>query len=213
MMPSEHSWQADPWEAGTPVTMATAAGCYCVAQAGCSLNALDLTQLRAHSGLIVGPQCRPALLARIRSSDGRPIGTAARLLLPDKPYDRVPLLRPVRWWGERSGGAVAIAPAAKRQRRWRNVITLAATFDMAIALLGLRDPSQHWALLGLDHLAECDLPANCKVVLVVPPGTDSERDSRLLIEVALKRLRRGRPEGSLRVEPWPAVAAAVAKAE
>ena len=210
-MPSELSFGTDPWSAGEPVTMATVAGRYCLALAERPLSTLDLSQLRAHSGLVVGAeknQVRPALLARIWSPEGQPIGTVVRLLSPDAPYDRPPLLRPVRWWGERRGGSVLIAPPPKRQRRWRNVITLATTFDMAIALAGLHHPSQHLAAIGLDHLAECDLPAECKVVIVVPRGAGAEPDSRLLVDLAIKRFRRSRPATDIRVEEWPQAAIA-----
>jgi hypothetical protein len=213
MMPPEPSQGADPWHAGVPVTTATVAGRYCSALADRLLNELNLSALRAHPGLTLDAQpdvTWPAVLARVLSSDGKPIGTLARLLSSEEPHDRVPLLKPVRWWGERCGGAALIMPASKPKRRWRDVVTLATTFDMAISLMGLRHPSQHWVVDGLDHLAECDLPAGGRIVIVVPPGAEAQLDSRMLMDLAVKRLLRDRAATAVKLKVWPPAAKAAA---
>ena len=213
MMPQERSRGTDPWTAGVPVTSATVAGRYCAAMAERPLNELDVSALRAHPGLTLPAapdMVWPAVLAQLLSVDGKPIGTLARLLQPDAPYHRVPLLKPVRWWGERRGGAALIVPASKRGRRWRDIITLATSFDMAMSVSGLRHPSQLWAVDELDHLAECDLVADGRVVIVVPPGAGAQPDSRVLIDLVVKRLLRSRAANTVKLEVWPPTAKAAA---
>jgi hypothetical protein len=207
-MPHKPSRSADPWEAGVPVTSATVAGRYCAALAECPLDLLNLSALRAHAGLALAPGAEttwPALLAQILSADGVSIGTLIRLLSPKAPHDRVPILRPVRWFGDRRDGAALIMRLSKRDRRRHDVATLATRFDMAVSLLGLRYPSQLWAVDGLDHLAECDLPPGGKVVIVLSPGEETQPDSRVLIDRAMQRLRRGLAAGDVRLATWPPV--------
>src|SRR5215468_8998366 len=121
-MPSEQSWTSDPWQAGAPLTDTTVAGRYCAALAGCPIDWLDVSALRTHPGLTLSARpdvLWPAVLARVFSSDRKPCATLARMLSPDEPHGQVPLLKPVRWWGERGGGTALMVPALRRNRHWR----------------------------------------------------------------------------------------------
>jgi hypothetical protein len=156
--------------------------------------------VRAHPGLAIGGTVWPALLARIRSPDGTPIGVYARLLSPSAPYAEPPVLLRSCWWGQRTGGAMLMRAPGKSRRRHLTAI-LAVGIEKAVELIGEDYPEQVWAVCGLDHLAECALPhALQRVVIVVAPGVTGIADNEALLTRARAALG---IHHQVRVEEWP----------
>lgn len=132
--------------------------------------------LQAHPAIEAGGRTHPAVIARLVTPDGVSAGMVARLL----PQSGA-LVHPWREWGERAGAVLAVRPYVGGRAR------------LGVDLEGALTGGAHFAVVGIDHLAEAALaPSLWALDLCAAPPEDRLTDDVLMWREGLRRLHPGR---------------------